>query len=349
MAITLGNDISKYQGDVNYDVFKDNTQFVIFKATEGNGYTDPKLNRNQSEARRVGLLLGYYHFARPDLGNTPEAEANYFLSKIGELKENELLALDYECKNQKQSDVTWCKKFLDIVFEKTKVRPFIYLNQAQIKNFDWAEVIGGSYALWVACYTYDPNKNTFVIGEFPSVAIQQWSNKQTVPGVAGGVDGNVFFGTLDTLKKYGYHAPVVVPVVTPPVVVPPVVTPSELEVLKELNIKLNKENTDLEIQVVKLVKSIDELNVNYIAKDKEVVNLQKTLDVANTTISEQTLKIEELDRKAKDNWNLYYKKCDEFNAYKNSEKEQIKAEVVNSMTTKELFILIVKNLSKIGK
>lgn len=223
MTITLGNDISKYQGDINYDIFKNNTQFVLIKATEGNGYTDPKLNRNQSEARRVGLLLGYYHFARPDLGNTPEAEANFFLSKIGELKENELLALDYECANQKQSDVSWCKKFLDVVFEKTKVRPFIYLNQAQIKNFDWNEVIGGSYGLWVACYTYDPNKNTFVVGEFKSAAIQQWSNKQTVPGISGGVDGNVFFGTLETLKKYGYHTPIILPTVPDP----------EIEVLKK--------------------------------------------------------------------------------------------------------------------
>lgn len=234
MTITLGNDISKYQGDINYDIFKNNTQFVLIKVTEGNGYTDPKFTRNQSEARRVGLLLGYYHFARPDLGNTPEAEANYFLSKIGDLKENEFLALDYECALQKQSDVTWCKKFLDVVFEKTKVRPFIYLNQAQIKNFDWNEVVSGSYALWVACYTYDPNKNTFVIGEFKSAAIQQWSNKQTVPGISGGVDGNVFFGTLDILKKYGYH--------TPPVII----TTNFEEENKVLKVKIETVNTSLE-------------------------------------------------------------------------------------------------------
>lgn len=206
MPITLGNDISKWQGDVNFDVFKNNTQFVIVKATEGNGYTDPKLDRNRSEARRVGLLLGFYHFARPDLGNTPEKEAQYFLDKVGEIKEGELLALDYECPNQKQSDVDWCRKWLDYVFERTKIRPFIYLNQSQIYNFNWANVISGSYALWIARYTYNPYNNNFDPSEFKNAAMQQWSNAQQVPGASGGIDGNVFFGDLATLKKYGKPA-----------------------------------------------------------------------------------------------------------------------------------------------
>lgn len=206
MPITLGNDISKWQGDVNFDVFKNNTQFVIVKATEGYGYTDPKLDRNRSESRRVGLLLGFYHFARPDLGNTPEKEAQYFLDKIGELKEGELLALDYECPNQKQEHVTWCKKWLDYVFEKTKIRPFIYLNQSQIYNFNWQEVISGSYALWIARYTYNPLNNNFDASEFKTAAMQQWSNSQQVPGASGGIDGNVFFGDMATLKKYGKPA-----------------------------------------------------------------------------------------------------------------------------------------------
>lgn len=219
MPITLGNDISKWQGDVNFDVFKNNTQFVIVKATEGNGYTDPKLDRNRSEARRVGLLLGFYHFARPDLGNTPEKEAEYFLAKVGELKEGELLALDYECPNQKQSDVDWCRKWLDYVFAKTKIRPFIYLNQSQIYNFNWQAVIEGSYALWIAKYTYNPNDNSFNASEFKTAAMQQWSNSQQVPGASGGIDGNVFFGDLATLKKYGKPAAPAPQPPTPPVVI----------------------------------------------------------------------------------------------------------------------------------
>lgn len=211
MTITLGNDIARYQGDVNYDVFKNNSQFVIVKASEGVGYTDLKFSRNQIEARRVGLLLGYYHFARPDLGNTPEAEADYFLKTIGALRDGELLCLDYECANQKQEHVDWCRKWLDRVYSATKVRPFIYLNQSQVKSFNWQTVVDGNFALWIAAYTKDPYKNDFATGAFKTAAMQQWTNAQSVPGISGNVDGNVFFGDLATLKKYGYKTPVAQP------------------------------------------------------------------------------------------------------------------------------------------
>lgn len=32
--------------------------------------------------KAAGMLLGAYHYARPDLGNTPEAEAKYFLEIV---------------------------------------------------------------------------------------------------------------------------------------------------------------------------------------------------------------------------------------------------------------------------
>lgn len=133
----LGNDVASYQGDINYDVYKNNSNFIIPKATEGVGFTDPKFKRNQSEARRVGLLRGYYHFARPDLGNSPEAEADFFLAVVGALQEGENLYLDYECANQVQAHVDWCRKWLDRVYQKTGVKPLIYLNQSQVKKFDW--------------------------------------------------------------------------------------------------------------------------------------------------------------------------------------------------------------------
>lgn len=206
----VGNDISKWQGDVNFDTYKNNSNFLIIKATEGRGFTDPKFSRNQSESRRVKLPLGYYHFARPDLGNTPEAEAQYFLDIIGPLRDGEVLALDYECPNQVQAHVDWCKKWLDYVFSKVTVRAFIYLNQSQLRTFNWTAVKGANYALWVAAYTGDPNNNNYYGGVWGKAAMQQWTSSQSVPGIIGAVDGNAFFGDLPTFKKYGFKA------VTPP-------------------------------------------------------------------------------------------------------------------------------------
>ncbi len=223
MAILVGQDVSKYQGDINWETYKNNTNFCIIKASEGTGYTDPKFSRNQSEARRCGVPLGYYHFARPDLGNSAEAEVNWFLKVVGEIRENELLCLDFE-PNWAGDAVGWCKTFLDTLAGKLNgYRALIYLNQSQTKGFNWKPVVDAGNGLWIAAYTYDPYKNDFAKGVWPFAAMQQWSNQQQVPGIAGGVDANVFFGDLATYNKYGYHKPVVV--VTPPVVVPPVVTP----------------------------------------------------------------------------------------------------------------------------
>lgn len=230
MAIILGNDISKWQGDVNFDVYKDNTNFLIIKATEGVGFTDPKFTRNQSEARRVGIPLGYYHFARPDLGNAPEAEADYFLKIVGAPREGETFVLDYECANQVQAHVEWCRRFMDQVQSKLGLKCLIYLNQSQVQKFDWKQVVDAGYGLWIAHYTYDPNINNSIIGQWKFAAMQQWSNKQQVPGIPTVADANVFFGDIAGYKKYGYHAPQPapqpVPEPTPPPSTPPPPVPT---------------------------------------------------------------------------------------------------------------------------
>lgn len=199
----VGNDISRWQGDVNFDVYKQNTNFLISKASEGNGFVDPKFLRNQSQARLAGIPLGYYHFARPDLGNTGKVEADFFLKVIGEIREGEVLCLDYEPPSNPFSVVAWCKEFLDRVYEKTNCKPLIYLNKSQVKAFNWQSVVDAGYGLWLACY--DEN---IVTGQWKVLAMQQWTSSQQVPGIVGNVDGNRFFGTVEQFKAYGYKKPV---------------------------------------------------------------------------------------------------------------------------------------------
>ena len=201
----VGNDISSYQGNIDYSVYSKNSNFIIIKVSEGNGYIDPKFIRNQTEARIAGLPLGYYHFARPDLGNTPEAEADFFLKTIGKLLDGEMLCLDYEPKSNPGDAVAWCKGFLDRIFSVTGCRPLLYLNKSQVSGFNWKSVADAGYGLWLACY----DENT-IAGPWKFIAMQQWTSGQTVPGITTGVvDGDYFFGTVEQFKAYGYHKPVV--------------------------------------------------------------------------------------------------------------------------------------------
>jgi lysozyme len=231
MPITLGNDISHYQGDINYDIFKNNSQFVIAKASEGNYYKDDKLTRNKSEARRVGLTLGYYHFARPSHGTSGQQEADYFLTTIGDFKEGEMLCLDYE-DTWAGDIVAWCKAFLDRIREKVPgYNALIYLNQSHM-GLNWKPVIDAGNGLWIAAYTYSPTNNTFNKGQWPFAAMQQWSNKQSVPGISSPVDGDVFFGDLTTLKKYCYKAPAPMPPADPCTAVKAELEATKLELSK---------------------------------------------------------------------------------------------------------------------
>jgi len=224
----LGNDISKWQGEINWEVYKNNTNFCILKASEGTGYTDPKFYSYQTAASVNNIPLGYYHFARPDLGNSAEAEADWFIKVIGEIREGELLCLDFE-PQWNGNPVVWSKNFLDRVASRLNgYKCPIYLNQSQITSWDWSPVANAGYGLWVAAYTYDPTINTFPTGAWPFACMQQWTNKQIVPGISGGVDGDVFFGDLVAFKKYGYHKPIVTPPTPPPTPPTPLPEPTPI-------------------------------------------------------------------------------------------------------------------------
>jgi len=224
----VGNDISKYQGSVDWNTYKNNTNFVIIKTSEGVGYIDSWFAGYRTEARNRNIPLGYYHFCRPDLGNSPQAEADFFCSLLDgdPIREGEIIALDFEVTYA--DCVNWCKQWLDAVSAHFGgMKPLIYLNQSQTKGFNWKPVVDAGYGLWLASYTYDPNKNTGDTGAWGFMALQQWTSSQTVPGIQGNVDGDVFFGDAAAFYAYGYKRPVVIPPTPPPTPpTPPIMPPT---------------------------------------------------------------------------------------------------------------------------
>lgn len=195
-----GIDISNWQGNVDYDTLKNNADFVVFKATESNTYVDRYLKRNQQEARRVGMLVGYYCFAQP-AQTSPQVQADYFIDAIGGLQSGEILMLDYEVDFPGDTDA-WCFGFLEQCKERTGVKPLIYLNQSLANMYPWSRTIGGDYGLWLAQYDGKPTGTNKT--PWPSVAFKQYTSSGAIGGVAGNVDLDSFLGTKDDFKKYGY-------------------------------------------------------------------------------------------------------------------------------------------------
>lgn len=199
-----GLDVSHFQGQPDFDVLKTNTNFVIIQSSFGDGYIDPQFQRNRSEARRVQIPCGFYHYGYPQY-NSPEAEASWFLKTLGQVQENEILFLDLE--EQYADPVGWAKKFLDYVSSQLNgYKPLLYTFDAYIKaHGDWSPIYNANYGLWYANYNGESPENPTWNTPWPIVPFWQYTSGGQIPGVSGNVDLDVFYGDMNAFNAYGYH------------------------------------------------------------------------------------------------------------------------------------------------
>ena len=195
-----GLDCSKWQGDINWSSVAKNQDFAIIRSSYGTGYTDEKFARNRDGARKEGILHGYYHYSYPN-HNSPEAEADWFLSVVSPLRAGESLYLDFE--ENYPNPVEWSERFLDRISESLEgYKALIYLNKHTVNSYDWSRIANKSHGLWLAYWDYDPN-GSFEVPYWNVVAMRQYSNQGQVNGINGRVDLNVFYGEEDQFLAYG--------------------------------------------------------------------------------------------------------------------------------------------------
>lgn len=209
MAAILGIDISHHQGAVDFAAVKTSRDFVVIKATEGVGFTDPNFGAYRAQAHAAGLIVGLYHFAR---AGDPAAEAAYFAHVVGPLQPGEFLVLDWEVPYS--DPPAWCKTWLDSAARAFGVNPLVYMNSSMMRGSIWSTV-AVTYGLWLAKYDH----STVMVGSgaWAGLAMKQYDDRATVPGITGGVDADVFFGTAEQLLAYGKQAdPAPAPAPQPP-------------------------------------------------------------------------------------------------------------------------------------
>jgi GH25 family lysozyme M1 (1,4-beta-N-acetylmuramidase) len=215
-TVLHGVDVSYAQGTIDWDTLQAAVDFAIIRSSKGcpdpgqtvAQYTDSYLSRNQSEARRVGILHGYYHYAYPQY-NDPEPEADQFLNAIGSLQNHEMLCLDYEESSDKDP-VDWCARFLERVYARTGLRPLLYINYAMASSHNWSRVINDTDDLWEAHWDGSDNPKADST-PWPFVAMKQYSNSGGVGGVTGNVDLDVFNGGISQFQAYGHPIIITVP------------------------------------------------------------------------------------------------------------------------------------------
>ena len=91
-----GIDVSRYQQKIDWSaVAASGVQFCFMKATEGARDVDAAFTRHWEDAETAGLIRGAYHFFRPQIPVSTQAEL--FARTIGQLQPGDLPpALDLE-------------------------------------------------------------------------------------------------------------------------------------------------------------------------------------------------------------------------------------------------------------
>lgn len=201
-----GIDVSHWQGNIDWELLsEDGYAFSWVKATEGMTYTDPMFFNNISNGMATDMVMGAYHFARPDNNTAQEDATNFlniasdyigpgFLPPVLDLENpysgGQVIVLTDLFTAQQLSD--WVAEWMGLVEASTGISPFIYING----NFaNYLNPSLNSYGLWFAQpdENLDPPTN---IGSWSEWRFKQYSWWGNVSGINGDVDLNIFNGSI---------------------------------------------------------------------------------------------------------------------------------------------------------
>lgn len=184
-----GIDISNYQRGLNLAVVP--CDFAIMKATEGVSIVHETCDPWVQQCKALGKKWGFYHFLA---GLDPVDEADFFVNNCLNYFGEGLPVLDYEMYGRRVG-TAGAKRFLDRVYERTKVRCIVYTSRSVLTEEDWSQ-IAPNHGLWVAQYASneptgyqdDPWFPDGSLGGFSAVCIHQYTSSGRLSGYSGNLD-----------------------------------------------------------------------------------------------------------------------------------------------------------------
>ncbi len=196
----VGIDVSNHQGEIDWDALAaSGVAFAYIKATEGATFKDKSFAYNWSEAARVGIPRGAYHFFR--LCRPISEQAQNIIETVPKDPDALPLVLDAEDMGPCTATLTpsdhagILKDFLDLLERHYGRRPLIYTTA----EFDSVMLEGAGLTrerFWVRSLVIPP---LFRRGQW---LIWQYHNRGRRHGVKGDVDLNVFRGTEAEFRAF---------------------------------------------------------------------------------------------------------------------------------------------------
>jgi GH25 family lysozyme M1 (1,4-beta-N-acetylmuramidase) len=203
-----GIDVSTHQGTIDWDeVAGAGLSFAIIKATQGRSeateglrnFTDSKFKRNITEAHRIGLRVGVYHYLTAQTVGEAMEEAEYFLSVIEPYKPliDLWAVVDVESKYLPK-DKTLLTQIVNTFCSRVTsagMPPMVYTNPDYLKH----RLNDISYwPLWLALWRKKTNVPT--VKDYPAMKLWQWGAEK-ISGINGKTDANFAIVDLPEIKQ----------------------------------------------------------------------------------------------------------------------------------------------------
>jgi lysozyme len=200
-ATTKGIDVSKYQGNVDWNRVKaDGVEYAFIRVSDGSQFKDAKFARNWDGTKAAGIVRGAYQFFRP--AQNVNAQADIMIAALATWEPGDLPpVIDVEATGglSAKTIASKVRAWTARVEAAIGVKPIVYTGK-----YFWRDEVGAptdfaDNALWIAQYT---SKCPDLPAPWATWTFWQYSDKGKVAGITGNVDINRFNGTVADLKAF---------------------------------------------------------------------------------------------------------------------------------------------------
>lgn len=210
-SITMGIDVSKYQGTIDWAKVKESgVEFAMVRVgyrakSTGEIFEDPTARYNMQEAQAVGIKLGAYLFSCAVTEEEARQEAAFTKDIIARYKITYPVAYnceDFGSPDSRQYGIDAAARtrlacaFLDEI-GAAGYTPMFYAAKGELEGSAmWdTQTLAGKYKIWVAQYPDQPYPQTGASSYTGTHAMWQYTSQGTVAGISKKTDVNIaYFG-----------------------------------------------------------------------------------------------------------------------------------------------------------
>ena len=188
MTKLSGIDVSRYQGDINWNAVKEyGIDFAFIKCLQGKSRVDECFHTNMRNAIANDIPVGVYVYSKAKTIDDAVAEAKRVIKECSQYKLTYPVVFDFESKHFEDMSLAMRGKIIDAfcqtILSDGKYIPMLYSSRYWLMHMIPAEVVK-KYDIWLAEYTTGKPKYT---GDYK---IWQYGVGK-VTGIIGDVDMNI--------------------------------------------------------------------------------------------------------------------------------------------------------------